>query len=159
MLNKIVHAGVASQSFELGSKDLAVLAEVEVSAKQVERVTKRIGLERQGERDENVRAYQALPLVQRKAVPETVDAQGQPQKVAAPDLAVVGVDGGRLQILERGEIGAKAATAEETVAAEDGKSGKHWREDKIGLLMTMTRRYTAGGAAFSASSLGGKWRI
>jgi hypothetical protein len=143
MLNKIVHAGVASQSFELGSKDLAVLAEVEVSAKQVERITKRIGLERQGERDENVRAYQALPLVQRKTVPETVDAQGQPQKVAAPDLAVVGVDGGRLQILERGEIGAKAATAEETVPAEDGKSGKHWREDKIGLLMTMTSAVSA----------------
>jgi len=143
MLNKIVHAGVASQSFELGSKDLAVLAEVKVSAKQVERITKRIGLERQRERDENVESYQALPLVQRKAVPEMVDAQGQPQQLAAPDLAVAGVDGGRLQILERGAIVAKATTAEETLPAEDGKSGQHWREDKIGLLMTMASEVSA----------------
>jgi hypothetical protein len=143
MLHKIVHAGVANPSFALGSKDLAVLAEVQVSAKQVERVTKRIGLERQEQRDENVQAYQALPLVQRKAVPEVRDCQGQPQKMAAPDVAVVGVDGGRLQILERGASAATATTAVETVAADNGQSGRHWREDKIGLLMTMASAVSA----------------
>lgn len=126
MLHKIVHAGVSSGSFEQGSEDLAVLAEVTVPAKQVERVTRRIGQERQAERDQQVEAYQKLPLVERKRVPE---------QVPAPDVAVVGVDGGRLQILERG---AAAEDVEEALPAEEGRSGRHWREDKIGLLMTMS---------------------
>ena len=46
LLDKIVYAGVNNSSFEQGSQDLAKLAEVEVSAKQVERVCKRIGAER-----------------------------------------------------------------------------------------------------------------
>jgi len=132
MLHKIVHAGVTSGSFEQGSEDLAVLAEVEVPAKQVERVTRRIGHERQTERDQEVEAYQRLPLVARKGVPENVPA---------PEVAVVGSDGGRLQILERG---AEAEAAEEeALPAEEGRSGRHWREDKIGLLMTMSSAESA----------------
>jgi hypothetical protein len=125
MLDKIVYAGVSNSSFEHGSADLLKLAEVQVTTKQVERVTKRIGQERVAERNAAVVAYQALPLVERKAVPAAV---------TAPEVAVVGVDGGRLQILERS--GAKVAT-EEAPDAEDGRAGKHWREDKIGLLMTL----------------------
>ncbi len=125
MLDKIVYAGVNNVSFEQGSQDLLKLAEVEVPAKQVERVSKRIGAERVVERDEAVATYQALPLTQRKEVPAGV---------AAPDLAVVGCDGGRLQILERSGTPVEAEQAEDT---EDGRRGKHWREDKIGLLQTM----------------------
>jgi hypothetical protein len=125
MLDKIVYAGTMSRSFEQASKDLAKLAEVEVPTKQVERVCQRIGNERVEERDEAVRAYQELPLVERKSVPAGV---------TAPDLAVVGCDGGRLQILERS--GAKVE-AEEADAATEGRRGKCWREDKIGLLQTM----------------------
>ena len=125
MLDKIVYAGVNNTSFEQGSKDLAKLAEVQVSAKQVERVCKRIGAERVAQRDEAAAQYQALPLTERKRAPAGVPA---------PDLAVVGCDGGRVQILER--TGA-AVEAEEAPDAEDGRRGKHWREDKIGLLMTM----------------------
>ena len=126
LLDKIVYAGVSNSSFAQGSADMLKLAEVPVSAKQVERVTQRIGQERAAQRDEAVKTYQALPLVERKAVPAGV---------TAPALAVVGVDGGRLQILERG--GAKV-DAEAAADAEDGRAGQHWREDKIGLLMTMT---------------------
>ncbi len=131
MLNKILHAGVANSSFERGSQDLAVLAEVAVSAKQVERVTKRLGQERVAERDAAVKAHQALPLAERKGVPANV---------MAPEIAVVGVDGGRLQILERS--GAEV-DAEKAGDGEDGRSGKHWREDKIGLLMTMKSEESA----------------
>ena len=95
-------------------------------AKQVERVCKRIGAERTAERDEAVQAYRALPLPQRKEAPAGV---------TAPALAVVGCDGGRLQILERS---GGPVEAEEAADASDGRRGKHWREDKIGLLMTMT---------------------
>ena len=125
MLDKIVYAGVNNSSFEQGSKDLSKLAEVEVSAKQVERVCKRIGAERVDERNEAVAAFQALPLTERKTMPAGV---------AAPELAVVGCDGGRLQILDRS--GAKVE-AEEASAAADGNRSKHWREDKIGVLQTM----------------------
>ncbi len=133
MLHKVVHAGVSNPSFELGSEDLQVLAEVAVPAKQVERLTRRIGQERQAERDAEVKAYQELPLVERKSTPEGVPA---------PELAVVGVDGGRLQILERDA--AQATTVEtENVPAENGRAGRHWREDKIGLLMTMQGEVSA----------------
>ena len=125
ILDKIVYAGVSNSSFELGSQDLLKLAEITVSPKQVERVTKRIGQERVGERAQAVQGYRAKPLVERKDVPENV---------TAPQVAVVGCDGGRLQILERTGV---RIEAEEASDAEDGHSTKHWREDKIGLLMTM----------------------
>lgn len=146
MLAKIVHAGTSHGSFEAGSRDLEVLAETVVSAKQVERVAKRIGRERQAERDAAVAAYQKLPLVKRKDVPEGVTAPPSSQ------VAVVGCDGGRMQILERTAQQADAdeashaeeashadeVAAEDRLPAEEGRSGRHWREDKIGLLMTMT---------------------
>lgn len=125
MLDKIVYAGVNNSSFAQGSQDLHKLAEVQVSAKQVERVCKRIGEERVGERDEAVAKYRALPLTERKEAPAAV---------TAPELVVVGCDGGRVQILERS--GAQVE-AEEAPDAEDGRRGRHWREDKIGLLQTM----------------------
>jgi hypothetical protein len=131
MLDKIVYAGTMSRSFEQASKDLRKLAEVEVPAKQVERVTKRIGQERVAERDEAVARYQELPLSERKSVPAGV---------TAPDLAVVGCDGGRLQILER--TGA-AVEAEAADVALEGRRGQHWREDKIGVLQTMTSPVSA----------------
>ncbi len=129
MLHKVVHAGVSNGSFELGSKDLDVLAEVAVSAKQVERVTQRIGEERHEERQAAVAAYQALSLVERKGVPPGVQA---------PEVAVVGADGGRMQIRERCAGSADIAASVEEVPAEEGRSGRYWREDKIGLLMTMS---------------------
>jgi hypothetical protein len=116
------------------------LAEVDVGDKQVRRLCKTIGDERVTERDAEVCTYQAKPLTERKGVPEGLQA---------PAVAVVGVDGGRLQIFERVSQGQPAAAAsvpeeeiqddvavpEPTVAA---KKPLHWREDKIGLLMTMT---------------------
>jgi hypothetical protein len=132
-----------SRSFAEGSELLARLAEVAVSAKQVERVARRIGAERVAERDAAVAAYQALPLVERFAVPAGV---------TPPDLAVVMGDGGRLQILDRAGLaadGAAPVAAEARAgdvdgaapAAEDWDEEKapagHWREDKVGLLLTM----------------------
>jgi hypothetical protein len=131
MLDKIVYAGTMSRSFDQASKDLAKLAEVAVPTKQVERVTKRIGQERVEERQEAVAAYRKLPLTKRKDVPEGV---------TAPDVAMVGCDGGRLQIWERSGA---AVEAEEANAAEEGQRGQHWREDKIGLLQTMKSTVSA----------------
>jgi hypothetical protein len=131
MLDKIVYAGTMNRSFEQASANLRKLAEVEVPTKQVERVCRRIGQERVAQRDEAVLAYQELPLAERKQAPPGV---------TAPELAVVGCDGGRLQILERTGV---AVAAEEADDAEDGRRGKYWREDKISVLQTMNSRVFA----------------
>jgi len=115
----------------------------EVDTKQIERLTERIGAERCAERDTEVERYLSLPLTERKA---------KPTAVTAPALAVVGADGGRLQIFERS--GQPVAAAGDTPATDtpDGEAslppddkhrGTHWREDKIGVLMTMTSRVEA----------------
>ncbi len=121
------------------------MSDLDVGAKQVERLVKGIGRERRGERDEAVAAYQALPLPQRKEAPAGV---------LPPAVGVVGTDGGRIQIRERAASppSAAAPAAAEAVAspAAPGGSlsgppadaaevrGRYWREDKIGLLMAMT---------------------
>lgn len=139
LLDKIVYAGTTNPSFQQGSDDLLKLAEIRVSAKQVERVAKRIGEERVAERDRDVSAYEALPLMERKAAPAGVTAPD------ASKVVVVGCDGGRLQILDRQvqAVTAEALENAEAAEADEGRSGKHWREDKIGLLMTMASKESA----------------
>jgi len=134
---KITYAGTVSRSFAEGSELLGRLADLAVSAKQVERVARRIGQERVTERDAAVAAYQAMPLVEKFAVPAGV---------TPPDLAVVMADGGRLQILDRTAArGADPPAAADVAAAvtaaaawdEEKVPSGHWREDKVGLLLTM----------------------
>ena len=134
MQRKVVYAAVTNPSFTLGSQDLADLAEAHIPAKQVERIAKGIGQERYDERDKAAAAYLALPLVERK---------GAPAGVTPPDLAVVGTDGGRLQIFDR-SVASAAEQPTGVVAAEPAleddnpqRRGRHWREDKVGLLMAM----------------------
>jgi hypothetical protein len=83
---------MAGTSFRQGGSSLAHLAGLDVPAKQVERVVRRIGLERCGQRDADVEAFGKLPLA---------DKSRPPAGVTPPDLAVVRADGGRLQILDR----------------------------------------------------------
>jgi hypothetical protein len=129
---QVAYAGAVSRSFAEGSELLGRLAGLPVSAKQVERLTRRVGAGRVAERDAAVAAYQALPLAERFAAPAGA---------AAPDLAVVMADGGRLQILDRSAPPAagppRAAAAEgETWDEEEAPAG-HWREDKVALLLTL----------------------
>ena len=111
-----------------------------MTAKQVRRLCKRIGDERVAERDAAVVAYQALPLVERKSAPAGV----RPKEVSA-----VGVDGGRMQIFDR-LPGSTTATANPATAVtdpaaaagvveedDDERRGQFWREDKIGVLLTL----------------------
>jgi hypothetical protein len=142
LLQKITYAGTACRSFAEASATLHHLADVTVDPKQVERVSERIGAERVAEREAQTAAFQTLPLVEKFAVPP-----GQ----AAPDLAVVMADGGRLQILDRSPPAAPppaAATppieSDPAAAATDPQwdeepppAAGHWREDKVALLLTM----------------------
>jgi len=137
----IVYAGTKHPSFAQGSEALAELAGLTIQEKQVERVTKRIGQERVTERDRDVQAYLDLPLMQKVRSP--ID-----QSV---DLAVIEMDGGRLQIFDRRV--ATALPSEDEVQSqgmglqdeheEEEPCHGHWREDKIGVLMTMTSEFSA----------------
>ena len=130
MQAKIVFAGSNHTSYQQAAAAVTELFELPMTDHQVRRLCKPIGAERCAERDAATAAYAALPLVERKGVPAGV---------TAPDLAVVGVDGGRLQIIELPESSDDAA---DEPIDDDGEervnNGRHWREDKIGLLMTMT---------------------
>jgi len=126
---KIVYAGTAHGSFVQGEQSLKELAGVEVSAKQVERLTRHIGGERVAERDAAVAAFQELPLA---------DKHQAPGVVASPLVAAVMVDGGRLQILKRGHAGVAAADDEAPLASSGREKGKHWREDKAALLLSVS---------------------
>lgn len=157
MLQKITYAGTAGRSFAEASELLGHLADWKVSPKQVERITEQIGAERVAERDTQVAAFAALPLVEKFHKPP-----GQ----RAPEVAVVMADGGRLQILERSSSQATAAAcrseAEPAQAAapppseaevrvdaaldwdeEATPADSHWREDKAALLLTLKSAVSA----------------
>jgi hypothetical protein len=130
-LKAIVYAGAQFTSFAQGSAALEVLGDLPVSTKQVERITERIGRERVEQRDAAVRDFLALPLMTRCKSPV---ANPPPES----SVASVMMDGGRLQILDR-----RKRDPDPNGTVDDKESperNRHWREDKIGLLMTMTSK-------------------
>lgn len=121
---KIVFAGATARSFAEAETMLQALADRVVSAKQVERVTERIGAERVAEREAATAQYERLPLVERKEAPTMV---------TPPTVGVVMLDGGRLQLRRE-----EAAANEASMAEPDEEPLRgHWREDQIGLILSM----------------------
>ena len=116
VLARIIYSAARAVSFEQARRDLEELSEVRISTKHVQRLAERIGAERVAEREAEVRHWEELDLPRRRESP----------REQAPELAVVQMDGGRIQIFDR-------AAARET----ESSSGNHWRETKVGCLMTM----------------------
>lgn len=112
-----MYAGTQAASFEQAARDLAQLAELDISDQRVRRATIKIGTERCQERDAQTAAFAALPLPQQRVSP----VEQTPQAVC------VEMDGGRMQIRERG------------AAAQEPTSEGFWREMKVGCLTTLTR--------------------
>ena len=108
------------------------LAEHPIPTKQVERLSRTIGGERVAQREATIAAFRALPLAEKFAAPAGV---------AGPELAVVMVDGGRLQIRERTPAAATATPAgvpDADAAWDEEQPAKgFWREDTVGLLLRM----------------------
>jgi hypothetical protein len=129
-LKTIVYAGTQLTSFAQGSVALEALGGLRVATKQVERITEKIGQERVDQRDEAVQRFLALPLMERCNSPV---ANPPPES----NIATVMMDGGRLQILDRGK---RDSDLPETADDDPPERNGHWREDKIGLLMTMTSK-------------------
>lgn len=146
-MQKITYAGTLCRSFAQASDALRHLAELPVCPKQAERVTERIGAERVAERDAQVAAFQALPLAEKFRAPPGV---------TPPEVAVVMSDGGRLQILapppaadppDPGPVPAAAVAPlpgpEPDWDEEPVDKAGHWREDKVGLLVSMRSEVSA----------------
>lgn len=134
---KVVFAGVAASSFAKGPELPGNLAELGVPTEQVERLTRATGSERVARRDEAVAAFTALPLVKKFDAPKGAEP---------PELAVVQVDGGRLQVRERDDAQAQAEVAPPVTPDgfdEDQKGKGLWREDKLGVLLEMRSKAAA----------------
>jgi hypothetical protein len=110
---KIVHAGVNGASYQQASRDLAELSDLDVKPKPIERLVKAIGRERIDQRDAAVGSHQRLPLMAK-------DAVAHPER-PCPEVAMVSIDGGRIQI-----------RAEPSRPKQDG----HWKESKVAVLET-----------------------
>jgi hypothetical protein len=103
-------------SYQQASRDLAELSDLTAAPKSVERLTKRIGQERIDQRDADVRLHKRLPLMAK-------DNVADPER-CCPQVAMVSVDGGRLQV--------RSAPSE----ASPPERSSHWRESKVAVLET-----------------------
>jgi hypothetical protein len=98
-------------SFEAARDSIAETLEVELTTKRVERLAERIGGQRVAEREAEIAAWEAQPLVAKLATPPGVKA---------PAVVCVSTDGGRIQRCD---------------LPEEAKS--HWCEIKVGALMEL----------------------
>jgi hypothetical protein len=118
VLQKMVQAGVRNRSYGEASRELSESAELDIGAKAVERVVRRIGSERVAQRDAATEAFQDLPL------PEQRDGCPQPK---APSVAVVEFDCGRMLVRERN--GASTPSADPIPSAPSEESPRLSEED------------------------------
>ena len=110
MLHKIEYAGGNAQSFEHAAEALKVLAEVEISGKHEQRLTERLGAERQRERDREVEVFRRGKL--------------RPKHPQPPRVVAIHVDAGKAQM--RKDDGAP------------GVRNPHWGDTKVACLNSYT---------------------
>jgi hypothetical protein len=112
LLMKIEYAGGNEVSFAAAAAALTQLAEVAITAKHVQRLTRRLGQERAVQRDAAVAQRRAGTL--------------KPAHAQAPAVAVIHVDAGKLQLrAEDGRPGVRQA---------------HWGDTKVACFQTYAAR-------------------
>jgi hypothetical protein len=115
MLHHILYATAEVKSHNKAAKLLDVLDDLSISGRQVNRRAEEIGLQMAAQRDREVEDF--------------VHHRRQPPTAAAPEAAVIGLDGGRVLTRASGQ--------------GTGVHGQGWKEDKVACLQTMQ------GATFS----------
>jgi len=110
VLQKIEFAGGNATSFEHAAETLKQLAEFDISGKHVQRLTERLGAERQRERDREVEAFRRLEL--------------RPAHAQPPRVVAIHVDAGKAQM--RKDDGAP------------GVREPHWGDTKVACLNSYT---------------------
>ncbi len=123
---KIVTAATDGRSYQQASRLLSDLADVDVSTKQCQRVTQRIGRARVEQREERREAFERLPLPEQRKPPDDAPANSWSGRVA-----VVLVDGGRAQVRDE-RWG--------TPLQEGEKKRRWWREPKVAVAATFLSR-------------------
>jgi len=108
VLGKILRASAREPSFQEAAAALEELADLTISSRHVTRIAQEVGQQLETHRDQQVEQFQAHQL--------------EPTVATRPALAVVQVDGGRLQIRGPGD--------------GPGAHDSSWREDKIAVLAT-----------------------
>jgi hypothetical protein len=116
MVGKIEYAGANHPSFEQAARSLEHLAELSISGMHVQRVTERLGRQRQAERDRQVEQFKAGQL--------------QPTHRQPPAVAAVHLDAGKVQMRQQD--------------AGRGVHQPHWSDDKVACLVTYPANATAG---------------
>lgn len=112
----ILYATTEVKSHNKAAKMLDVLDDLSISGRHVNRLAEEIGLEMAAQRD--------------RQVDDFVHHRRQPPTAPAPEVAVIGLDGGRVMTRASGQ--------------GTGVHGQGWKEDKVACLQTMT------GATFDA---------
>jgi hypothetical protein len=112
----IMYATAEVKSHKKAAKLLDVLDDLPICGRHVNRLAEEIGLEMAAQRDREVEDF--------------VHHRRQPPTAAAPEIAVIGLDGGRVLTRQSGQ--------------GSGVHGQGWKEDKVACLQTMT------GPTFSA---------
>jgi hypothetical protein len=126
VLAQVVYAGAQAPSFARAAQDLWHLAGQRFTVKQVERLTRQVGAERVAERTAALDAWRQRRLIDKHPLPEGA---------VPPAVAVVEMDGGRLQI--------RTPPAAEPPPVPPAPQSRHWREDKVGCLLSMASTVSA----------------
>ena len=117
MLRKAVWAGSSMASYQAAEEAIHTLVGVSMSARRIRRLVRQIGGERVAEREAAVAYFREMDFPKQQA---------GSQAVAPPQVGVISMDGGRYQ--RRDHFGEK----------DRPPNQNHWREDKVGCLLTMT---------------------
>jgi hypothetical protein len=112
IIGKIVRAVARSTSFAAAVESLADEAEIAISGRQAGRIAHEVGEQMRQDRDRRVEDFQ--------------NKQPTPEAQVVPRLAVVSVDGGRLN------------TRSEDPGQGPGVHNPAWREDKVANFVTMS---------------------
>jgi hypothetical protein len=163
LLSKLVSVACRCRSFIEASDVFWDLTGIRISPKQIERIIHQIGQERADQRDAEVAQFEKLPLVEKFATPSGVTAPdlavvmtdgGRLQirsdpipPESAPAVQPVGVEsvvGEPVGDQPTPDTPLSVDPATVTLGAtptpkpsEESTTSGHWREDKVGLLMTM----------------------
>lgn len=124
LIEKMVWAGSNLGSYAMAEEATWRLAEQRISARRIRRHVDQAGQARLAEREAAVAELQAVDLPARR--------QGS-SSGAAPQVAVVMMDGGRYQRRDH-----FAARGEAKPRASLEQSPTHWRETKVGCFLSMT---------------------
>jgi len=124
----MVLAGVIAESFSKAETYMLQLADLNVSAQRIRRITRLRGRERIELRDRITQYYQDC------SIPDQLHRV--PDGITAPQIAAISFDGGRYQVLDRSE----SATAARAESRQQGKrrKGEHWKESRVACVMSMS---------------------